>query len=106
MTRGGPPDPDEELDRFVEKRYQQRIKAEGNGRPQEAEWARSERETMKARRQANKEAWADYHGRIASYHYARAKHHLKERRRVEQMSTSVMPSRTGRYNNSDGPEAA
>jgi hypothetical protein len=98
-------DPDDEVRRFIEKRHRQRVEEEGE-RKQEAEWAASERRAIQMRREANKAEWAAYHGRMADYHYARAEHHLKERRRIEKMPVVVMPSRSGRYTDGDGKESA
>jgi hypothetical protein len=73
-----------EIEKFITKRHDQRVAAEGE-RPAQAWYVRGTRKREADRREANRVAWAEHHGRLADYLFRAANWHLKERRRYEHM---------------------
>ena len=51
---------------MTNKRHKQRVAVEGE-RPAEETYSKTEREIARARRLENRDAWAEHHGRMASY---------------------------------------
>jgi hypothetical protein len=61
-----------ELDVFISRRHDRRVKAEGE-RDEEAAWRESERRHTARRREANRLLWCDYFERLAASLRSRAK---------------------------------
>jgi len=60
-----------ELDAFISKRHEQRVKTEGERQALEA-WQESERQYAERRREENRLAWCDYFERLSACLRARA----------------------------------
>ena len=67
-----------ELDRFISKRDREREEANRT----EGLWRASERRVREKRRQANRQAWIDHHGKMYRLHLGLADEHTEKRSRL------------------------
>ncbi len=77
---------EDEIDVFISRRHDQRVRDEG-GRPEEEAWRESERRHEAARREQNASAWYEYHldaaGRLRATLSALVAHHEREAQKYQ-----------------------